>query len=317
MAKLNRFEKFFRYLLLVCLFSSMAPMIMEHCLAKTFSAVIVSTKNYGPYSVCTKGIERGLKAIFPETKIRIFSLATSSPFEIAQGIKDISPDVIFGVGTRAGLFLDELTLKTPVVLTFIIDNTLKTLKNHTFAAVSLDVATDKKLSTLCQMIKEPKVGMLSTAIQEERIQNLYLSNCTGDIQLIVAPFKDTVIELALKKMANSDINSFLITPDPVIYKSQEVARYTLLWGLLNKIAICGLSKGYVKNGALFALEADIEAMGEQTARLGKLLIQGKIRGKGYIEHPKKIVLSINLNTAKRLGIKIPQSLLDRAKFIVK
>ncbi len=317
MLRLPLFEKFLTYLFLIGFILTSPPMIKGQCLAKTFSAVVVATKDYGPYKVCTNGIEKGLKAIFPRVTIKIFSLITESPFKISNNIKEIKPDIIFGVGTRACLFLDELDLKALVVFTFIIDNTLKTLNKHTFAAVSLDVPTEKKLAILCQIIKRPKVGMFSTTIYKEKIQNLHLSCCKGNIKLIVSPFVNTVIELALKKMANSDINSFLITPDPIIYKNQEVVKYTLLWGFLNRIAICGLSKGYVKNGALFALEADIEALGNQTAKLGKLLIEGKIKEKRYIEHPEKLVLSINLKTARRLGIKIPKSLLDKAKFIVK
>ncbi len=309
--------KTFKHLLLASLLLTLSPWMNGRCLAKTLSAVIVATRDNGPYRTCTNGITRELEAIFPKTRIKNFSLAADSPLEISRGIKNIEPGIVFGVGTRASLFLDKLTVRAPVVFTFVIDNTLKILQKKTFAAVSLDVPIDKKMDILCRIFKRPKTGMLSATVNDEKIWDIHLPNCKEDTRILVMPFMHTVIELALKKMANSGINSFLITPDPTIYKNQEVVKYTLLWGFLNRIAICGLSRGYVKNGALFALEADIEELGKQTARLGKLLFEGKLKGKRHIEHPRKLILSINLKTAKHLGIKIPRSLINEANFIVK
>ncbi len=132
----------------------------------------------------------------------------------------------------------------------------------------------------------------------------------------MSPFFSS-IESALQALLEEHVDSFFITPDPIIFNSQEAVAYTLLWGLRNKVAVCGLSSGYVKNGALYALEADIEALGSQAGRLAIASLEGRTSGKTVIEHPKKLILSINLKTAKRLGIKIPPDVLNRAQMVIR
>jgi putative tryptophan/tyrosine transport system substrate-binding protein len=71
-------------------------------------------------------------------------------------------------------------------------------------------------------------------------------------------------------------------------------------------------KEWVEQGALFSYGIDLPLIGRAGARYVDSLLQGMSPAELPVEEVSKIELAINLDTAARLGIKVPQDMIIRA-----
>jgi len=78
-----------------------------------------------------------------------------------------------------------------------------------------------------------------------------------------------------------------------------------------------LDRWYVKAGGLMAYGPDLSAMWRRTAEYVDMILRGAKPEDLPIEQPTRYVLSVNLKTAKALGITIPESILVRADEVIR
>ena len=69
-------------------------------------------------------------------------------------------------------------------------------------------------------------------------------------------------------------------------------------------------------GALFSHNADWHVLRRRTADYVDKILKGAAPGELPVEQPQSLDLVVNLNTAKELGLTIPQSILLRAARII-
>ena len=84
-----------------------------------------------------------------------------------------------------------------------------------------------------------------------------------------------------------------------------------------KIPILGASSATVKLGALVALSANLEDLGDLTAEMAVRVLDGSaLPGDLRIRGPRRTGLAINLATARDLGVNIPRSVLQLADEVI-
>ncbi len=306
-------------LILCAAYLMFAPRPVSATNGKANTFAIIVSRDLRPYLVCEQGVRQFLENWGRRShKIVSMHLAEKDPSQVRNQITRMKPDMVICIGTKAAYLLRDMKPNYPWVATFIIDKTIEELKKtNGVIAVSMDVPIEKRISILCKIKDRVHAAVLARDVPASPKTYIKYGPCkTRNAYLQVFPFLSS-IEVALQNILKNSINTFFITADPQIFNSQEVVTYTLLWGLRNRIAICGLSAGYVKNGALYALEADVRALGKQAAKLAIGCLLGKIKGDVVVQHPQKLILSINLKTASRLGLKIPVSILEKAQVVVK
>ncbi len=98
-----------------------------------------------------------------------------------------------------------------------------------------------------------------------------------------------------------------------IVTTPETARRILLFSFRHRVPVVGPSVSWVKAGALFALEWDHADMGEQCGELAAELLRGRHPGTLPAVPPRKAGYVINMNTAARLGVGIPEPLARGAR----
>ena len=113
------------------------------------------------------------------------------------------------------------------------------------------------------------------------------------------------------KAIKRNADAILAIKDPVVY-SGKTAKAVLLFSFRNRIPFVGLSKTWVKAGALYALDWDYNSIGEQCAGIAVSMLSGKSANKIPLQYPEKIKLVINMRTAKYLKLSVKQSILDEA-----
>ncbi len=86
--------------------------------------------------------------------------------------------------------------------------------------------------------------------------------------------------------------------------------------LSHRLPSCGAFYETVRAGGLVSLGPDIPAMAQQTAVYVDKIIHGAKPGDLPVQQPADYVLHINLQTAKKLGIEVPPSLIARADEVI-
>ena len=74
--------------------------------------------------------------------------------------------------------------------------------------------------------------------------------------------------------------------------------------------------GYAKDGGLVSYGPDVATMYAQAGRIAVKILARTPPAEIPIERPTRFTLSINLKTAKALGVTVPQSLLQRTDEVI-
>jgi len=127
------------------------------------------------------------------------------------------------------------------------------------------------------------------------------------LDLLSFPIKDPRGIPGVFEQLREKADLFRLAPDPAVVTAQT-ARAFLLFSFRNRIPLVGLSDGWVRAGALFALENDFDDVGDQLAGLADQLLKKKTLSVA-VEYPRTQRLLLNLRTAERLGITLPDRIL--------
>jgi putative ABC transport system substrate-binding protein len=143
--------------------------------------------------------------------------------------------------------------------------------------------------------KDPagKLGLQLFSMQASTVEDYY------------AAFRDAV------KARN---HAVWVTLNPVANSNQKLIAELAVEN--NLPSICARTD-YAENGCLLAYGPGYQTEGSDGARYVDRILKGARPADLPIEQPTKFELVINLKTASRLGVAVPQSVLDRADKLVR
>jgi len=113
------------------------------------------------------------------------------------------------------------------------------------------------------------------------------------------------IETAFVAIAKHDITALNVLPDPIF--AVHYARIAEL-ALKARLPSVSANSAFAEVGGLLAYGPSIQQLGRDAARYVAKILRGANAGDLPIEQPTKFELVINMKTAKRIGITVPQSL---------
>jgi hypothetical protein len=106
-------------------------------------------------------------------------------------------------------------------------------------------------------------------------------------------------------------------PDETILVT-EVVQYMLLFSSRNKVPVLGLSEKQTQMGALLSLSyGSSRDMGRQAGEMANRILGGSKPARIPYTTPRQVKLTVNLRAAQKLGVEIPNRVLERADNAVK
>lgn len=99
--------------------------------------------------------------------------------------------------------------------------------------------------------------------------------------------------------------------DPTVL-SPQTANAVLLASFRHRIPFIGLSAEWVEAGALYALQRDFRALGRQCGEVALSVLGGAKPGAVPVAGPDASTYSVNLRTARLLGLDLPEELVAGA-----
>ncbi|MDD1792187.1 ABC transporter substrate-binding protein [Enterovibrio makurazakiensis] len=244
--------------------------------------------------------------------------------QIARQYVGESPDVLVGIATPSAQALVAATKSIPVVFTAVTDPVgAKLIKDMSKPSANVTGLSD--LSPVAQHValaKELLPNMKTIGV----VYNPGESNAVALVELLQEAAKNeglTVIEgTALRSADVQSAAQIVASKADVIYAPTDNTVASAIDGLIGaanqaKKPVIGGATSYIPNGAIAALGFDYYQIGVQTADYVAALLDGK----EVSALPAKVAvgsdLVINQKAAQKLGITVPQALLDRATSVEK
>ena len=131
------------------------------------------------------------------------------------------------------------------------------------------------------------------------------------LQIVAIPVKSAKQLPKALKLLGRKADSLLAIPDKTIY-SGKTAKSILLFSFQNRIPVIGLSRAWVKAGALYALDWDYARLGQQCAALVLKIIKGEKADNIPIQSLNQQIYIINLKTETRMKLSLNKKLINDA-----
>ena len=132
------------------------------------------------------------------------------------------------------------------------------------------------------------------------------------LQLFEASSPDS-FEHAFRAMTAERAQAVLILADPLLFAHRQ--RLSEL-ALMHRLPAMGNVLGYAESGSLMSYWADRSELARRAASYVDRILNGAKPAELPIEQPTKFEFVINLKTAKKLGITVPQPVLLRADRLI-
>lgn len=213
------------------------------------------------------------------------------------------PDVVIPVGAAATRYAAETFPDRPMVYCMVMHPERIELPPGAIG-ISMFVPVADMLATLTLISPNiHHVGVILGPEHRDMVQAAQEKLIGYETTLIPVEIDDErdLPKLARRLVLQSD--ALWIVPGAL--SSREAYRFLLKLSFEHRVPLVGDSPALVRAGALFAVTPDPESLGEQAARLAGYRIEGEPLPDTPLLYPDMANFSVNLKTAKSLGIKVP------------
>jgi putative ABC transport system substrate-binding protein len=223
-------------------------------------------------------------------------------------------DVIIAVGQKALELARTTVPDKPIVYAMVLASQVPAVKNVT--GVALEVPPFAQFAQWKQMkFEATRVGVIyepkeSAAYVQEAGKAAGALNLTL-VSRQVSDAKE--VKNALNDLAGK-IDVLWLVPDPHLF-TPEMFRFILGFTLDHKIAILGFLDAFTQSGAVASMSPDYRDIGRRAMRLA-LGIAGRAPEQRLPVPPPMTspgTLTINLKSARQLGIEVPDALINKAR----
>ncbi|OGG57030.1 hypothetical protein A3D71_04195 [Candidatus Kaiserbacteria bacterium RIFCSPHIGHO2_02_FULL_55_20] len=193
---------------------------------------------------------------------------------------------------------------------------------HTTGVASL--STDLTSQRL-QLLKEfdpsiKRVAMPHTASEAGDVaatKSVEIAKATAQalgMELTLFPVK-TQAENALvaTQILGKDFDGMIVGGDSLVWGSIDIY---IKQAVREKIPFSVFSRSQVESGALFGLGPDYAVSGRQSADIANKILRGGNPGNIPVQVPEKLILVVNQDTARAIGVTFSESFLKKADIVI-
>jgi putative tryptophan/tyrosine transport system substrate-binding protein len=238
-------------------------------------------------------------------------------------ILNLAPDVILCGGTPSALAMQQATRTVPIVFAFVTDpvgqgivtNLAHPSSNITgFSYFEPTIASKwlELLTEIAPLINRVALmfNPVSSPYSPLYYQSIAAAAPTRVVKTVTVLVRDlSDIEQVMTKLGHEQGNGIIFSPDAFLYQNRALiielaARHRLP-------AIYGLP-GTAAEGGLIYYVVDIVDLCRKAAAYIDRILRGEKPGDLPVQQPTKFEMTINLKTAKALGLTVPNTLLVSA-----
>jgi len=288
-----------------------------------FTIAVIKSRESTLYNSALAGFKNALKDKgVSMSNWSVYSMAGGSANgrKIISQIKAEKPDLILTLGTTATTLASENINDLPIVFSAVLNPVdsgfVKSMKSscNNLTGASMDIPIRTQFKWFKKVVPNVKrIGVLYNPDETKAVIDKALIIAESEkLKLITAPvYSERDVPKATKNLVKR-VDALWAVADSKVFGSMQSAKFILLHTLRTKTPFMGLSRAFVKSGALLALSCKHEDIGRQSGELAIRILSGEAPSAIPVTAPRKVSLSLNLIVAEQIGIKLPSNITDKA-----
>ncbi len=283
-----------------------------------YDIVTLKSKDVAPYNQALNGFKSLIHTNISEY------LISDNAGENRKLIKTIikkNPSLILTLGLNASLLVKDKISDIPIIYCMVMNpekHDLINKKQNNFIGIALNIPMEEQLNQLLKVLPGiKKLGVIyNPANSKKAISDSQEATEAKGISLIARKVNSKKnVPKAIREIVTKIDALWLIADATVVTK--ESFNFLLLSALEQKLPIMAHSERFVQAGALLSIAPSYFDIGKQAAKYAVEIIENNTTIESTLIKPDVIKLTINLKTAKKIGIHIPKNVLNSANKIFK
>ena len=245
--------------------------------------------------------KRGQKAIQAHTITTHILSEAESTVQLRQQMVEAQPDLLVAIGSSSLSLVKDLA-QVPILYLMVPFPEIKGESRH-ITGVNMNLSAAQQLEALAAAAPGvASIGLLydparSGAMVDEAREHAARIN----LDLVTLPVRSAGEVPAQLARLKGRIEWLWMVPDITVLTPQNVD-YILLFSMENRVPIFTFAKKYLDQGAALSVSFDTVDMGKQAGELACKILNGTMPADLPPEAVRKVVVEINANTLKMLGI---------------
>jgi putative ABC transport system substrate-binding protein len=250
-----------------------------------------------------------------ESKAQKFISSELSEADILEKVRKMRPGLILAIGQDA-LFKVRGIRDAPIVYLMVLNPQSLVKESVNITGVSMNVAPDKQLSQLRQVLPHARkivllFDPLKSGVFVGKTRN---AAAQTDIELVTKGVHTSSEAVAAIDRMQGKADALWLLPDTTVVNPATID-LLLLSTIENRIPVLIFSEKYAEKGALMSLEIDPADAGKQAGEMANRILAGENVKDIKEEDARGSILTINLIVAKKMGITINGNVLKQARII--
>lgn len=229
--------------------------------------------------------------------------------KLARKIRASDAGIVVAVGLKAALAAKIEIVDIPIVYMMILDPLKHQLAGANITGTSMEIPLDRQLKMLRSFLPNARrLGILydpgKTAARVKEMSALAAGQGFQVQGFPVESEKDVPQQL---KTLLSSVEALWLAPDSTVLTNESIL-YILESAQAQRVPVIGFSPEFTRLGALLSFSANYAEIGRETGQLVKRILNGDTSFPLNPVPIERARVSVNLKTARYLGITIPETL---------
>ncbi|MCK5557775.1 MAG: hypothetical protein KAJ01_05330 [Candidatus Hydrogenedentes bacterium] len=272
--------------------------------------IAIKSKDIRPYDEALDGFQETCSAAVVTYTLKD---GESSEQEVLRDVAKAKPHLIHAIGSPALRFAADNFEETPIVFSVVVDPITVVGERKRLGGSTLKVPPVAQFEALLEIA--PQVKKIGVVYDPSKTAEL-VKEAVGDaaslgLELVSRRVGSSADVPGAWRELQDNIDAIWMVPDTTAVTDQSF-QYMLSISSKRNLPLLAISGKYVSKGALLALTADYRELGRQAGAIANRVPYGEnldaIRP-AAIRSPK---LTLNLGTARLIGLNIPKEVIDKA-----
>lgn len=294
--------------------------------AKTYKIGISQLAPHPALDAATEGFKQafedaGIKADFD---VQNANGEQSTAVTIAQTFASGGKDLVLAVATPAAQAAAQAITDVPVLFTAVTDALAADLVTSYEApganvTGTVDAVPESALETQFELIKQLNPDTKTVGIvyaSGEVNSEVQVKNAEAVAKGLGIEIKTKTVttanDIAQATEALGDVDAIYVPTDNMVVNGiaslVQVAEQ-------KQIPVIGAEPGTVEGGAVATYGIDYSKLGKQTGEMAIRILEGAKAAETPVEAPSELSYVVNVKAAERMGVTIPQEILDQANTV--
>jgi putative tryptophan/tyrosine transport system substrate-binding protein len=229
--------------------------------------------------------------------------------KLARKAQESGASLVVAVGLKAALAAKAEIADVPIVYMMVLDPLKHQLRAANMTGTILEVPLDRQLKIMRKFL--PAFHRLGTlydpAKTASRITEASRQAPAFNFQLKGAPIESEKDLPQQLRALLPDVEALWLMPDSTVLTNESI-QFILESALARQIPVVGFSPEFTRLGALLSISINYGDVGRETGLLTKRILEGEGRLPLHPLPIERLKITVNLKTAKFLGLTFPTEL---------